>query len=698
MSNQVLTEEHPLLAVKEGSTAKDFLRFNISNSTLPEWMSAKDIKVGDYLSIPKIEYEESNTCVQFAKYGDEIREAKVYSSARGRVGLPQNFYINEDLAWFLGLYSGDGCVVSNKSIRIDLGKNEGYIVERMTRLFNSLGIGMTVKEEDTVIHVNIYSKVFVSFVKDVCPGNVYSKLVSKFVQTMSHQNRLAFVTGFIEADGNVGEGRKVTAATVSSSLAHGVANLFNSLGFLAKVKEENHTTNFGKSKVFKIAFPNVFKQLGVEKLKNVDMPTRVGHFNYLENDSFFFVKVRKVAKQAHTGPVYNCEVEDNHSYIANQVASHNCYSPLELAVINITNHLNVENYNANFFTHGYAARGILHLKGTVTQGQLTAFRRQFYNTISGVQNAWRTPIIAGLDEVQWTSLSGSAKEMEYLNYNNHLMRTVCTMFQIDPVELGLDYLISGGSRQGGGQQQANNEYKVNFSRERGLIPVLMMFEDLINCSILPAIDIELAKKYEFKFTGIDEDSPQTHVAQLQAEMTVHSTMNDLLRANGKETMKHEIADLPMNQTFWMLVEKNMTKAEIRSTFFGDKEAMGKRELAYFPADSMFMGWQQLLLTIDRSKAQDKLQHDQMKAQQEQAEEQSKQAAAQQQLEQGKHDREQEAHDMTMDQVKARQAHAAVAHETLKDSAKQFGAGAKAIESPGGAPLANPINSPTADES
>lgn len=358
-----------------------------------------------------------------------------------------------------------------------------------------------------------------------------------------------------------------------------------------------------------------------------------------------------------------------------------CYSPLELAIVNITNHLNVENYNSNFFTHGYAARGILHLKGTVTPAQLTAFRRQFYNTITGAQHAWKTPIVAGLDEVQWVGLSGNAKEMEYLNYNNHLMRALCSQFQIDPVELGLDYLISGTGRQSG--QQANNEYKINYSRERGLIPILMMFEDLINCNILPAIDKEIAQKYEFKFTGYDDDSPQVQVAQLQAEMTVHSTMNDLLRAAGKETMKIDVADLPLNQTFWALVEKHMTKGEIRETFFGDKSAIGKRELAYFPADTMFMSWQQMLMTLDRSKQQDKMAAQQAQAQQEQAQQQL-------QLETQQHNREQEVHDSTMDQVKARQAHAAASHDSTKDIAKETGLGSKPIQTPNG-PIANPVN-------
>lgn len=422
------------------------------------------------------------------------------------------------------------------------------------------------------------------------------------------------------------------------------------------------------------------------KLKTAQMggnnPEAAQEFNYAEIDYFKYVQMsydnRVLAAFGDADMIFKLFNPQN---FADSMGY--CYSPLELAIVNITNHLNVENYNANFFTHGYAARGILHLKGTVTQAQLTAFRRQFYNTITGSQNAWRTPIVAGLDEVQWLPMSGSAKEMEYLNYNNHLIRALCSQFQIDPVELGLDYLVSGTGRAP--MQQANNEYKINYSRERGLIPVLMMFEDLINCDILPAFDKEIAKHFEFKFTGYDDESPQTQIAQLQAEMTVHSTMNDLLKAAGKETMKHPVANLPLNETFWQLVEKNMTRGEIRATFFGDKAAMSKRELAYMPADPMFMGWQQLLMTMDRAKQQDKMAYQQMQQQQE--------------LEQGQHGREQEAHDMQMREVQARHAHAAVTGgaPTLKDDAKEFGAGSKPINIDG-QPVANPINSDTADES
>jgi hypothetical protein len=365
-----------------------------------------------------------------------------------------------------------------------------------------------------------------------------------------------------------------------------------------------------------------------------------------------------------------------------------CYSPLEMAIINVTNHMNVENYNANFFTHWYAARGILHLQGTVTHTHLTAFRRHFYITISGAQHAWRTPIIAGLDDVQWVGLAGSNREMEYLEFNNHVMRGICSQFQIDPIELGLDQL-GGGGKSGPSTQQGTNEWKITQSREKGLYPILMMFEDMINSSLLPAIDSEIAKKYKFKFTGFNDDTPESNVAQLQAEMTVYSSMNDLLKESGREKMDHPAADLPLNQAFWELVEKNMTRGEIRETFFGDKDASKKRELQYLPMDQSFMGWQQLLMTMDQQKKQAAMQEQQMQAEAQAQEQQSER-------DQQAHDREQEQHDMLMEETKARHAHNAANHESLKDLAKEVGAASKPLNVDGKT-IGNPINSDLADD-
>jgi hypothetical protein len=365
-----------------------------------------------------------------------------------------------------------------------------------------------------------------------------------------------------------------------------------------------------------------------------------------------------------------------------------CYSPLELAIINITNHLNVENYNANFFTHGYAARGVLHLKGTVTQSQLMNFRRQFYNTISGQQHAWRTPIVAGLDEVQWVPMSASAREMEYINFNNHLMRIVCAQFAIDPMELGLDYLISGNGRAPA--QQANNEYKIAYSRERGLYPILMFIEDMINSDLVPAIDKTLSDKYKFVFTGYTDETPQTEIAQMQAEMTVWKSMNDLLIQSQKETIKSPAGDLPLNQAFWALVEKNYTRGEIREHFFNDKDASKRKELQYIPGDPAFMSWQQTILAIEQAKEQKEQMAGQMAAQQQQAQQQAEIEAQQHKHAEAGHNRDEEKHKLETEQIKAQAAADAVHHgNPLTDAAKQFGA--SKASNVGGKVIANPLN-------
>jgi hypothetical protein len=239
-------------------------------------------------------------------------------------------------------------------------------------------------------------------------------------------------------------------------------------------------------------------------------------------------------------------------------------------------------------------------------------------------------------------------------------------------------------------QQANNEYKITYSRERGLIPILMFFEDMVNCDILPAIDKGLGHKYKFVFTGMTDETPQTEIAQMQAEMTVWKTMNDLLQQSQKDKINEKVADLPLNQAFWALAEKNMTRGEIREKFFGDKGASQRRELQYIPADQAFLAWQQLLITMDQVKQQQAQQAAAMSQEQQQAQAKMDQEAQKHKHAEAKHSREEEKHKMEMEQAHAKAASDAVqTGMPLHDIAKEFGA-SKATNV-GGKVIANPIN-------
>ena len=640
------TLEHPHLIIDK----KDFRNWKDFDKTPKiDWKKAKDIKPHDIVAIPRIKVKEQDFYFDFSKYADiDNKDGTITIKNRvrkyGNTIVPKKLLIDEDMGWFLGLYAADGCVHSNHKVRIDLHINEQYIADRLTNIFDKYNI----KTYTTIHSVSknclqfyIASKCIVKMVEELVPGTCLNKSINSILLTAPKVTKLNILLGHIYGDGTNSSG-DINSSTKSYDLATSLSTLANSCGFLLKIKEYKgssfcHTEDNIPS--YRLLFPrNVWSENNILFIKNKLAPIGKNPFYHVSND-YFLVRVSKVKRELFNGTVFNIEVENTNSYTVNQIASHNC----------------------NFFTHGQAAKGVLHLKGTVTQSQLTAFRRQFYNLINGAQNAWRTPIVAGLDDVQWVPMAGGSKEMEYLQYNMHLMRGICSQFQIDPMELGLDLLVTGGKAM----NQMGTESKIEFSRERGLYPILMFLEDLINRDIIPNIDPKFAEKYRFQFEGYSDETPQTEVALLQAEMTVNKTMNDLLTAARKPKIKHPVGDLPMNQAFWGVVNATMTKGEIREEFFGDKGASKKKELQYLSGDPSFIPWQTFLLQKEQAKQQQEAQaaQGQQEQQSAQAQQQQQQQEAQhaQQMAEGKHKREQEAHEAEMAQLKGQAAYNAQQH-------------------------------------
>jgi hypothetical protein len=216
----------------------------------------------------------------------------------------------------------------------------------------------------------------------------------------------------------------------------------------------------------------------------------------------------------------------------------------------------------------------------------------------------------------------------------------------------------------------------------------MFVEDLMNSEIIPALDSKLSAEYKFTFTGYTDETAASEAALMQAEMSVFKSMNDLLTQSQKSKINEPIGDLPLNSTFWALVEKNYTRGEIREKFLGDKGASKRKELQYILGDNAFLAWQNVILAVENSKDQKQQAAEAAKGQQAQAQQAQAQQAQQSKHEDAKHSREEEKHQMEMEQAKADAAGNA-ARQTFQESAKQFGA--TAPSNVNGHVLANPIN-------
>lgn len=267
-----------------------------------------------------------------------------------------------------------------------------------------------------------------------------------------------------------------------------------------------------------------------------------------------------------------------------------CIGELEMATTTITSHLQAENYNKLFFTHGFAARGLLHIKGDVTPAQLQAFRAQWYAQVSGNSNSWRTPIIAGVDEVEWVSLSANNREMEYSNYIDHIIRILCSLFQISPLEIGMDYLTRGSGA--GGLGESDNEWKIEDSQDRGLRPLLVWLESIINSDILPYAYPELADKYKFCFVGLDAESKEQELERQEKELKLHTSIDDIRKEIDKDPIL--AGKVILNADYIAFLFRTHTVGEIREMLLGYPED-SKNPLFDYIADGPFLDNKQMLM-------------------------------------------------------------------------------------------------------
>lgn len=182
------------------------------------------------------------------------------------------------------------------------------------------------------------------------------------------------------------------------------------------------------------------------------------------------------------------------------------FSEIEQLVSTITAHLNADTYNRRFFSQGSAIKGILTFEGTVPPDQLEAFRRQWHQQVSGVTNAWKTPIMAlGKDgKMNWTDLHQTNRDMEWGKYVEYLIKVMCSVYQIDPVEIGFDISKQSMGQQGQGLGNSGDvKERIELSRDKGLVPLLRFIANMLNDYVIWRID----EDFELEFPlAAKEDS------------------------------------------------------------------------------------------------------------------------------------------------------------------------------------------------
>jgi len=200
------------------------------------------------------------------------------------------------------------------------------------------------------------------------------------------------------------------------------------------------------------------------------------------------------------------------------------YPELEIAMNHLQYHENTEIFNARYFSQGGTTRGLLHIKTGQEQSQqaLSAFRREWQSMFSGVNGAWKIPVVTA-EDVKFVNMTQSSKDMEFEKWLNYLINVISSLYQIDPSEINFPNRGGATGSSGNTLNESGTEEKFRNSKDKGLEPLLKFIEDAINKYIVS----QFGDKYTFKFVGGDTETEAEIINMLAEKSKIGLTINDV---------------------------------------------------------------------------------------------------------------------------------------------------------------------------
>jgi hypothetical protein len=172
-------------------------------------------------------------------------------------------------------------------------------------------------------------------------------------------------------------------------------------------------------------------------------------------------------------------------------------------------------YNGNFFKQGSNPKGFINLKdGGANMDVVNDFRQTWRQMLAGVQNSHKIPVFSGID-LEWVDLQSNNRDMEFQQWMEFLIIMICSVFTIDPSELGYQF-----QKQAQIFGQTGQKERIQHSKKKGLKPLLLFLEKVLTKWIVSEID----KDYELVFTGID-NSDEAEIVDLITKKMAAGTIS-----------------------------------------------------------------------------------------------------------------------------------------------------------------------------
>jgi intein/homing endonuclease len=268
------------------------------------WIKAKDIQLKDRLLLPNELFETGE--IKLPKWEDNPKCLR----KPDKIDKP-----DKDLAWLFGLYIADGNSVKSHRICITLGLNEMKYALKVKEIIKSkLGLKTSILVKKNCLRVMIYSSILANSFKEWFGGGKLPKKIPEFMFYGWGKECLEqLIDGIYCGDGHDHRDRKEIVNS-SKELIYQIQYILSCLGKNPAIRKPKQT---GYAKITKCKTTYLISWM--ENQDKNHYGNRIKHQGY-----YLSTGVYKIDKEHYSGKVYNFEVEDKNSYIADGILVHNC--------------------------------------------------------------------------------------------------------------------------------------------------------------------------------------------------------------------------------------------------------------------------------------------------------------------------------------------------------------------------------------
>lgn len=246
---------------------------------------------------------------------EELEIKDVISSPR--ISIEKEVGLDYDDLWSLGFYVGDGWKTNKGEYRICGGVEKEPLIEaHFKNLYKEKTYKSRTCQEYRIKKQN--NELLISYL-DECGTGAINKKVPRSILFGTKKDKIAFLDGYFAADGS----KRGSVWTISKQLVLGIAKLCTDIGYGVSVREE-HRQPIGKIWDKRRNAYREFNQQEIIYVATINKNSSPQHQLYICEDNDILLPIKKIDNIKEEKIVYNISTDGDHTYLANNLAVHNC--------------------------------------------------------------------------------------------------------------------------------------------------------------------------------------------------------------------------------------------------------------------------------------------------------------------------------------------------------------------------------------